>query len=249
MDEAMGRTPEGRKRVRTVRTIVAAALLVLAIPLRAADTLPSRLSDAEYWKLITEFSEPDKYFQLEIITSNEVAYQHVLPQATKSAPPGGTYLGVGPEQNFTYIAALRPKIAFLVDIRRDMLLEHLMYKAIFEMSANRAEFVGNLFSRRRPPQLTPDSSVQAIFLVYASIKADPEFAEENLKNIMSRLKVTHGFAIRDADERRIRSIYLTFAREGVVTFMSSLESPGYTQLMTSTDAVGRNWSYLANDEN
>src|SRR5262245_34591414 len=231
MDEAMGRTPEGRKRVRTVRTIVAAALLVLAIPLRAADTLPSRLSDAEYWKLITEFSEPDKYFQLEIITSNEVAYQHVLPQATKSAPPGGTYLGVGPEQNFTYIAALRPKIAFLIDIRRDMMLEHLMYKAIFEMSENRADFVGNLFSRRRPAQLTEDSSVLAIFQAYVSAKADPGLAEEHLKDIMARLKTTHRFALSDDDEKRIRSIYMTFFREGVVTFNSSFLSPGYARLM------------------
>jgi hypothetical protein len=228
---------------------VAALLVLIITPLRAADTLPSQLTDAAYWKMISDFSEPDGYYEFNVYTGNEPGYQYFLPELTKSIPSGGTYVGVGPEQNFTYIAALRPKIAFLVDIRRDMLLEHLMYKAIFEMSANRAEFVGNLFSRRRPPQLTPDSSVQAIFLVYASIKADPEFAEENLRNIMSRLKVDHGFAISSADERRIRSIYLTFAREGVVTFMSSLESPGYTQLMTSTDAVGRNWSYLANDEN
>src|SRR5262245_14367217 len=225
MDEAMGRTPEGRKRVRTVRTIVAAALLVLAIPLRAADTLPSRLSDAEYWKLITEFSEPDKYFQLEIITSNEVAYQHVLPQATKSAPPGGTYLGVGPEQNFTYIAALRPKIAFLIDIRRDMMIEHLMYKAIFEMSADRADFVGHLFSRKRPPALTADSNVQAIFQAYAAAAADPELANAQLKTILTRLKTTHKFDLNADDERRMRNIYLTFAREGVVRFYSSFMSP------------------------
>src|SRR6266571_6025663 len=120
-------------RLRAVLGITAAVCLALTIsPLRAADTLPAQLSDAAYWKMISDFSEPDKYFQLEIITSNEVAYQNVLPQLTKSAAPGGTYLGVGPEQNFTYIAALRPKIAFLIDIRRDMMLEHLMYKAIFE---------------------------------------------------------------------------------------------------------------------
>ena len=31
---------------------------------------------------------------------------------------GGVYIGVGPEQNFTYIAA-RPEMAFIVDIRRE----------------------------------------------------------------------------------------------------------------------------------
>src|SRR5207249_1982063 len=123
------------------------------IPSRAADPLPPQLSDAQYWKMISDFSEADGYFQYTVITSNETAYQFVLPELTKSIAPGGVYLGVGPEQNFTYVAALRPKIAFLIDIRRDMMLEHLLYKVIFEMSADRSDFTGNLFSRKRPVQL------------------------------------------------------------------------------------------------
>jgi hypothetical protein len=237
-------------RLRTVLWIIAAALLTLTIvPSRAADTLPSQLSDAAYWKMISDFSEPDKYFQLEIITSNEVAYQYVLPQVTKSVAPGGTYLGVGPEQNFTYIAALRPKIAFLIDIRRDMMLEHLMYKAIFEMSADRADFVGNLFSRKRPAQLTADSTVEEIFQAYASGKADPALGDQHFKSIMARLKTTHRFALNEADEIRIQSIYATFTREGVITFNSSFLSPGYARLMMMTDRSGRNWSFLASREN
>lgn len=237
-------------RLRTALGIIAAAFLALTIvPSRAADTLPSQLSDAAYWRMITDFSEPDRYFQLEIITSNEVAYQYVLPQLMKSAELGGVYLGVGPEQNFTYIAALRPKIAFLIDIRRDMMLEHLMYKAIFEMSADRADFVGNLFSRKRPAQLTADSSVEAIFQAYAAAKADPGLAQEHLKDIMSRLKTAHQFALSGGDEKRIRSVYLTFSREGVVNFYASFMSPGYARLMTMTDGFGRNWSFLASKEN
>lgn len=237
-------------RLRTALWIIAAAFLVpTIIPSRAADTLPSQLSDAAYWKMISDFSEPDMYFQLEIITSNETAYQYVLPELTKSVAPGGAYLGVGPEQNFTYIAALRPKIAFLIDIRRDMMIEHLMYKAIFEMSADRADFAGNLFSRKRPAQLTADSSVEAAFQAYASAKADPELAEEHLKAIMARLKTAHRFALSDDDEKRIRSIYLTFFREGVVTFSSSFMSPGYARLMMMTDGSGRNWNFLASKEN
>ena len=100
--------------------------------------------------MITDFSEPDGYYQYTVITSNETAYQEVLPQLVKAIAPGSIYLGVGPEQNFTYISALRPRMAFIVDIRRDMMLEHLMYKAVFEMSADRADFVANLFSRARP---------------------------------------------------------------------------------------------------
>jgi hypothetical protein len=237
-------------RLKTTLGLLAAALLALTIiPSRAAETLPSELSDAAYWKMISEFSEADGSFPFPVITSNELAYQDVLPELTKSLEPGGAYLGVGPEQNFTYIAALRPKIAFLIDIRRDMLLEHLMYKAMFEMSPDRADFVGNLFSRKRPADLTVDSSVDAIFQAYASAKADPELAEAHLKDMMARLRTAHGFTLGDVDERRIRLIYLTFLREGVVNFRSSIESPGYTKLMTATDMRGRNWSFLASHEN
>src|SRR5262245_17467818 len=78
----------------------------------AADTLPAQLSDAAYWKMISDFSEPDGVYAFQVVTSNETAYQQILPELTKSIAPGGVYFGVGPEQNFTYIAALRPKIAF-----------------------------------------------------------------------------------------------------------------------------------------
>jgi hypothetical protein len=130
-----------------------------------------------------------------------------------------------------------------------MMIEHLMYKAIFEMSADRPDFVGTLFSRKRPAQLTADSSVEAIFQAYASAKADSELADEHLKNIMARLKTTHKFALGDDDEKRIRSIYLTFFREGVINFSSSFMSPGYARLMMMTDGSGRNWSFLASKEN
>ena len=230
--------------------LIAAAFLVLGLAsLRGAETLPTQLSDSDYWKLIAEFSEPDGHYPYTVITSNEIAYQEVIPQLTKAIAPGGAYLGVGPEQNFTYIAALRPKIAFIVDIRRDMMLEHLIYKAVFEMSADRVEFVGNLFSRAKPPQLRADSSVEAIFRAYAAVPGSPDLAETHLKDILARLKATHGFTLSSNDEGRMRSIYLTFLREGVVTFNSSIESPGYTALMLATDGMGANWSYLASAEN
>jgi hypothetical protein len=235
-----------------VRTGIPAAVMVLfALVLVAApaDTLPAQLSDAEYWKLITDFSEPGGSFQLEIITSNETSYQSLMPDLTRLVKPGGTYFGVGPEQNFTYIAALQPRIAFIFDIRRDMMLEHLMYKSAFEMSADRVEFVSNLFSRRTPAQLTDAASVQTIFQAFSRVPAEPALAEAHLKEILTHLKTTHGFRLTSVDESRIRAIYLTFAREGVLNFSSSFMSPGYSGLMNLTDRNGKNWSFLATKEN
>src|SRR6516165_1488468 len=223
------------------------ALLVFVS--RAAETLPSQLTDAECWKMISDFSEPNGYFQYEIVTSNETSYQSVLPDLMKKAQPGGTYLGVGPEQNFTYIAALQPKIAFIIDIRKDMMLEHLMYKAVFEMSADRIDFVSNLFSRKRPAQLTADSPVRTVFQAYAEVPPDRMLAEDHLKDILARLKTGHHFPLTPEDESRIRMMYLDFLREGVITFQSSFMSPGYATLMTMTDGAGKNWSYLSSREN
>jgi hypothetical protein len=225
--------------------IIALMLALSVVPSRAADTIPAELTDAAFWKLISDFSEPGGSFQLEIITSNEQSYQYVLPQLTARIKPGGVYLGVAPEQNFTYIAALQPKIAFIFDIRRDMMVEHLMYKAVFEMSADRADFVSNLFSRPRPAGLTADSSAEAIFRAFANAPADSKLAEEHLKTILSRLTSTHQFPMNSADQDRVRSIYMTFLREGVLNFSSSYASPGYAGLMTMTDLNGKNWSFLS----
>src|SRR5215831_21082990 len=131
--------------------IIACFLLLTIVPLaRAAETLPAQLSDQEFWKLSTESSEPDGTFRSDNLLSNELYFQYVIPDLVKTAKSERVYMGVGPEQNFTYIAALKPKMVFIVDIRRGNLDLHLMYKAIFEMSKDRADFVSLLFSKKRP---------------------------------------------------------------------------------------------------
>ena len=100
----------------------------------------------------------------------------------------------------TYIAALQPKIAFIFDIRRDMMIEHLMYKSIFELSADRVQFVSKLFSRRVPAQLTDAASVQSIFQAYSRAPVDGALAQEHIGQILARLKTHHGFALNAADE-------------------------------------------------
>jgi hypothetical protein len=130
-----------------------------------------------------------------------------------------------------------------------MMLEHLMYKTIFEMSADRVEFVSNLFSRKAPTQLTSDSSVDAIFQAFSRLRPDTTLTQEHLRDILARLKTTHHFSLNAEDEKTIGAIYMTFATEGVLNFSSSFMSPGYATLMTLTDGARKNWSYLATKEN
>jgi hypothetical protein len=94
---------------------------------------------------------------------------------------GGVYLGVAPDQNFTYIVALEPRIAFIVDIRRGNLLEHMMYKAIIELSPTRADFLSRLFSRKRPDGLDERTAVGALFDAYWTVDGNANLFVENLK--------------------------------------------------------------------
>ena len=98
---------------------------------QARDPLPASLTDREFWSLIEQLSEPDGYFRSDNLLSNESGLQDVIPKLKERIKPGGVYIGVGPEQNFTYVLAFEPKISFVVDIRRLNLLEHLLYKALF----------------------------------------------------------------------------------------------------------------------
>src|SRR5262249_56060200 len=99
----------------------------------------------------------------ENFVSNEQTYQHVIPTLQRTVKPGGVYLGVGPEQNFTYIANVKPRMAVIFDIRRQNAMAHLMYKAIFELSPTRAEFVSLLFSRPLSKPLPSTSQAGEIF--------------------------------------------------------------------------------------
>src|SRR5687768_13805759 len=118
--------------------------------------LPPRLTDAEFWQLSIEWSERDGYFRSDNLTSNEMLFQHVLPSLVRRTRAGDVYLGVGPEQNFTYIAAVKPAMAVIFDIRRGNLQLQLMYKALFELAADRADFVSKLFAKPRPEGLGPE---------------------------------------------------------------------------------------------
>src|SRR5579862_6748189 len=118
----------------------AAAICVIPHPEHSPKSLPEKFSDEEFWRIITGFSENGGYFRSDNFISNESTFQWVVPDLSKNHKQGGVYMGVGPDQNFTYIVALDPVIAFITDIRRQNMLLHLMYKALFELSSDRAEF-------------------------------------------------------------------------------------------------------------
>src|SRR6516162_4622456 len=147
------------------------------------DTLPSSLSDREFWQMVTDFSEPSGYFRSENFLSNESGYQNIIPTLRKTLPRGGVYLGVGPEQNFTYIVALEPKMAFVVDIRRQNMLEQLFYKALMETSADRGEFLSRLFSRIARSRLNANAAPEALIRAFESGEGSPALLNANVARV------------------------------------------------------------------
>ena len=120
------------------------------------------------------------------------------------------YIGVGPEQNFSYIAELRPTMAFVIDIRRENRTLHLLYKALFTLSSDRADFVSRLFSRHRPDGLGSRSSAQDIFTRYAGVPPSPALLSSNAALVRELLLKTHGFPLSEADLAWIDRVFKAF---------------------------------------
>jgi hypothetical protein len=220
------------------------------------NSLPKQLSDRAFWQMIVDFSEPDGLFRSDNFLSNEATYQDVIPALLKHRAADGVYLGVGPDQNFTYITALRPRMVFIIDIRRQNLIEHLLYKAIIEMSHDRVDFLSRLFSRPRPAGLNSSSPLTLIFEAFNKVSGDDKVFQENLQEIEKRLERRHGFPLTVEDRQTLAYVYRAFFSEGPDLRYSfprrsffAAWFPSYARLMLATDVTGLGRSYLATEEN
>jgi hypothetical protein len=244
-------------RRSVVRVAHVLAVLVAAAPggalAQTATPLPARLSDPEFWRIIEETSEGSGNFQSDNLVGNERPLQQIVP-ALRDMKRGGAYIGVAPDQNFTYVIALEPRIAFIVDIRRGNLLEHLMYKAIIELSETRTEFLSRLFSVPRG-DAAANATAAELFREIWGAEADQVAFEQNMKAITDQLVRVHGFPLSPDDLAGIHSIYEQFFRFGpALTYSSSNgggrgNMPSYAELQTLTDLDGTELSYLDTEEN
>ncbi|HET9265533.1 MAG TPA: hypothetical protein VFO14_20945 [Vicinamibacterales bacterium] len=217
--------------------------------------LPDRLSDRQFWNLINELSEPDGMFRSDNLLSNEIYLQYVIPELVSTARPKQAYLGVGPEQNFTYIAALRPRMVFIVDVRRGNLHLHLLYKALFELSDNRVEFVSRLFSKETPPGLGSKSTAREIFAAFAKLDTSDTLYQRNLLDIEQHLLKKRKLPLSAVDLKGIEYVYHAFYWYGpIIQYWSSTgargfrDAPTYVDLMIADDGQGQNRSFLATEE-
>ncbi len=226
-----------------------------APPPPALATFPGALSDSAFAALVARISEPGGSFDTDNLVSNEDAYLKVMGALTRLDVRGGAYVGVGPEQSFSYIARIQPHIAFIVDIRRDNLLDHLLLKALFHLAPTRVEYVAALFGRRPPadPVNWRDRSVAELVTWVDSMPVDPSYVEE-LDTLIVRDAASHGVPLSDQDQATIRRFHHAFIDAGPsLRFHSSGRRawsyyPTWERLAGETDLEGREASFLATED-
>jgi hypothetical protein len=243
------------------RAAVAPVDPLQALPAALYDArLPERLDDSTFWRMSAEFSEPNGYFQSENFVSNEMGLQHVITYLQSLTPPGGAYVGVGPEQNFTYLATIKPRIAFIVDIRRQNLLQHLWYKAVFELSPTRAQFLARLFARPGVGGAANGLSADSLLTLLAKSKPDTAMFKATFAEVRAHLTKHHGFAIDTADLRTLHYVDSIFFISGPGLNYSSgspgrggfgrgpnNRMPSFGQIITATDENGANRGFLGSE--
>ena len=205
-------------------------------------------------KLYARLSEPGGYFGSDNLISNELSYQHVLHKLEKMNVTGGAYLGVGPDQNFTYIARIKPHIAFMIDIRRDNMLQHLLFKAIFIMAHNRAAYMALLFGRPVPTNIKQwnERSINDLVDYVDRTPMDPKLAARNWTEIRERVK-GFGYALSDRDLETIGEIYRAFYESGLEVRYQIRDRPSnrffppYRDLLLETDLQGHKHNYFATE--
>ena len=243
---------------RTALAVLVCAIAFAVAPGQRAEQAPASnlstsLSNRDYWRAIDEISEPDGFFDSDNLVSNEDTYQSVIPALMSRVKPGGAYLGVGPDQNFAYLVALDPEFAFILDVRRGNLHVHLMYKALIELSEDRADFLARLFSRARAPGIGVRSNADELFAAVNRIQPERRLYEANFRAIIDHLTKVRGFPLSASDREGIQYVYASFFEAGPqLTFVSSRPGnryPTWQSLQVATDGQGVNRGYLATEAN
>ena len=120
---------------------------------RAARRRRSRRSSSGCRKMATvRHRQPD---------FERAAYLDVVPAlkaaASQAAPTSASAL----IRTSPISRRFRPTIAFIIDIRRDNLLLHLLFKALFSAARNRVEYLGLLTGRALPERLDTLAATRA----------------------------------------------------------------------------------------
>ncbi len=231
------------------------ATLLLTPALARGQSAPAPRPTTDFGRLVDRLSEGGGFFDSDNLVSNETSYLHVLGGFDALGVRGGAYIGVGPEQSFSYIAHIRPEIAYLIDIRRDNLLLHLLFRAMLERARNRLEYLGLLFGRPAPDDLAAwtELPLGSLLEYLDRTPVDTALHARQHRELMERV-TRFGVPLTAEDRETLRRFHDEFALMGLELRFSSRGRPGrptyptVRQLYLETDLNGREGSYLATED-
>ena len=208
--------------------------------------------DTSFAGTVARLSEPAGYFDSDNLISNETSYLHAVSHLRSGQVSGGAFVGVGPDQSFSYIAAIKPSVAFMIDIRRDNMLMHLMFKALFQRSANRLEYLARWTGRTVPPDVRSwdNAPIDSILAQVDLLPIDTTGSETD--SILATVR-RYGVPLLLTDTSNIRRFHGEFVRQGLdLRFTSTGRAPRYyyptlRQLILERDLEDNRASYLATE--
>ncbi len=218
-------------------------------PVAAANV---QVSPEQFSAYVREWSEPEGYFDTDNFISNETSYEHVVDELHTRVHPGGVYLGVGPDQNFTYIVHTRPALAVIVDIRRQNMLQHLLFKALFEQAATRADYLALLFAKEKPV-VRRGAGFEDVLRAVRSAPSSEETFQRNLSHVRNIL-TGYKLGLTEDDFKKVEYTYRAFWKDNLDLRFSSIgrnnamQYPTFEEMLMETDRSGRFENYLASDE-
>jgi hypothetical protein len=233
------------------RVVIATLLSALVIGTAASSTAKDHKA---FSALSSRLSEPGGYFDSDNLISNETSYQHVLGKLREMNVSNGIYIGVGPDQSFTYIAKIRPKMAIIIDIRRDNLLQHLLFKALFSRARNRVEYLCLFFGKPFPKTKGWEQrSIKEIVDYIDSAPADQKLFDKTSKDVKQDVQ-KYGFTLSQSDFETIAKIHKAFFSAGLEIRYSSYHRPPrsiyptYRDLLLERDLAGQQQNYFNSEE-
>ncbi|HET9985625.1 MAG TPA: hypothetical protein VFQ38_18630 [Longimicrobiales bacterium] len=256
------RRPAPRRRAALPAALAPLALLALLLagPVGPASSAAAQLpatrdapAATPFAALVERLSEPGGYFDTDNLISNEASFLHVVGALRRHGVRGGAYIGVGPDQNFSYIARIRPELAVIVDIRRDNLLQQLLFRALFELSHDRAEYLGLLLGRPVPARRDARQPIEAIVAYMDRTPMGPATFEAAQERVRERLRA-YGVPMSAKDLETIRRFHAAFAEAGLDLRFESFGRgpqsyyPTLRQLVLARDLDGRLAGYLASED-
>ena len=243
------------KRREILRRLLVTNLLVVLLMSAPASRVANAARDHKaFAALSARLSEPGGYFDSDNLISNETSYLHVMGKLREIGVSGGVYIGVGPDQSFSYIAKIRPKMAIMIDIRRDNLLQHLLFKSLFSRARNRIEYLCEFFGKPFPKTRGWESrGIKELADYIDSTASDQKLFEKSLKDVRQDAQ-KYGIPLSQSDLESIGKVQRAFFSAGLDIRYSSYHRPPrsiyppYRDLLLETDLSGNQQNYFNSED-